>query len=289
MTHEEDHIALVDLDGTVADCDGALKEAMEILRSPNEPSYADRYTDGTEPAYIEARRKMVQRQPGFWRNLKKLPLGFEVVDELRKAGFQLHVLSKGPRKNGAAWGEKLEWSIEHLPDATVTVTGNKSISYGRVLFDDFPPYFLAWLKVHPRGLVICLAHPWNEKFKKGGTEANPNVVRYDGSDVIELREAIIRGSASTSSSAASGWAIPSCRSRRVKRTTRSLMRAITKRCSISSQNTRPKDDDDGQAEDAQLDLLDRDVERSVECRRLEGRLVEHDADLDPRSRSGEGG
>ena len=192
MTHEEDHIALVDLDGTVADCDGALKEAMETLCSPGEPAYADRYTDGTEPSYIEARRKMVQRQPGFWRNLKKIPLGFEVVEELRKTGFQLHVLSKGPRKNGSAWGEKLEWSIEHLPDATVTVTGDKSISYGRVLFDDFPPYFLAWLKVHPRGLVICLAHPWNKEFEKGGSKAHPNVIRYDGTDVLELREALVR-------------------------------------------------------------------------------------------------
>lgn len=192
MTHEEDHIALVDLDGTVADCDGALRDAMQTLRSPGEPAYADRYQGSAEPPYIEARRKMVQRQPGFWRNLKKIPLGFEVVDELRKTGFQLHVLSKGPRKNGSAWGEKLEWSIEHLPDATVTVTGDKSISYGRVLFDDFPPYFLAWLKVHPRGLVICLAHPWNEEFKKGGAQAQPNVIRYDGSDVIELREALVR-------------------------------------------------------------------------------------------------
>jgi 5'(3')-deoxyribonucleotidase len=189
---KSDPIALIDLDSTVADYDKALREVMRSLEAPNEPAYADRYTNGAEPAYIEARRKLVQRQPGFWRNLEKIPLGFEVVDELRRAGFKLHVLTKGPQKNGAAWGEKLEWSREHLPDATVTVTGDKSIVYGRVLVDDFPPYFLAWLANRPRGLVISVAHPWNEGFKKDGAQAHPNVLRYDGTDVIELREALRR-------------------------------------------------------------------------------------------------
>jgi len=192
MAGHADHIALVDLDSTVADYDKALREAMRSIEAPNEPSYADRYTGGTEPAYIEARRKLIQQKPGFWRNLEKIPLGFQVVDELRKTGFMLHVLTKGPQKNGAAWGEKLDWSREHLPDATVTVTGDKSIVYGRVLFDDFPPYFLAWLANRPRGLVVCVAHAWNEGFKKGGAEAHPNVIRYDGTDVIELREALRR-------------------------------------------------------------------------------------------------
>ena len=194
MTTEpkSDAIALVDLDSTVADYDKALRKEMRALEAPNEPSYADRYSNGFEPAYIEARRKLIQQKPGFWRNLERIPLGFEVVDELRKIGFSLHVLTKGPQKNGAAWGEKLEWSREHLPDATVTVTGDKSIVYGRVLVDDFPPYFLSWLANRPRGLVISVAHPWNEGFKKDGAQAHPNVVRYDGTDVIELREALRR-------------------------------------------------------------------------------------------------
>jgi len=187
-----DHIALIDLDGTVADYDKALSAAMRNLQSPNEPPYGDRYTGGVEPSYVEARRKMIQSQPGFWKNLERLARGFEVVDELRKLDFKLHVLTKGPQKLASAWSEKLEWSLLHLTDATVTVTGDKSIVYGRVLFDDFPPYFTAWLKNRPRGLVVCLAHPWNEGFKKGGSQAHPNVIRYDGTDIIELREALRR-------------------------------------------------------------------------------------------------
>ena len=64
--------------------------------------------------------------------------------------------------------------------------------YGRVLFDDWPPYFEKWLAVRPRGLVVCLAHPWNAAFAKGGPKEHPNVVRYDGSDVLELRYALER-------------------------------------------------------------------------------------------------
>ncbi len=68
MSH--DNIALIDLDGIVADCDGALREQQALLRSPDEPPFQDRYSGGgEEPAYIEARRKLIQRQPGFWRNL----------------------------------------------------------------------------------------------------------------------------------------------------------------------------------------------------------------------------
>jgi 5'(3')-deoxyribonucleotidase len=189
---KDDSVALIDLDGTVADYDKALKAAMLTLQSPGEQPYGDRYTGGTEPPYVEARRKMIQRQPGFWANLDRLPLGFEVVDELRQLGFGLHVLTKGPQSNSGAWAEKLDWSRKHLPDATVTVTGDKSLVYGRVLFDDFPPYFTKWLAVRPRGLVICLAHPWNEGFAKGGPQAHPNVIRYDGTDGIELREALRR-------------------------------------------------------------------------------------------------
>lgn len=192
---DADRWALIDLDGTVADYDAGLTEAMRAIQSPDEVPYANRYEEGgvrREIPHVEARRKLIQRQPGFWRSLKKLPLGFEVVDELRKLGFGLHVLTKGPTTTPSAWSEKVEWCRENLPDAIITVTGDKSFVYGRVLFDDFPPYFEKWLAVRPRGLVVCVAHPWNTEYAEGGAKANPNVLRYDGTNKDELRTRLAR-------------------------------------------------------------------------------------------------
>jgi hypothetical protein len=182
-----DRIALIDLDGSVADYDKIMTEWQNKLKSPEEPPYEGRFNQLEQP-HIEARRKLVQNLPGFWRTLPRIDLGFDVVRELRDITFDLHVLTKGPTSSPIAWGEKVQWCQEHLPDASVTVSGDKSLVYGRVLFDDFPPYFTAWLRVRPRGLVVCLAHPWNEEYKVGGGLHHPQVFRYDGTNRSELRE-----------------------------------------------------------------------------------------------------
>jgi 5'-nucleotidase len=179
----DDKVALIDLDGTVADYDGAMTKAMRELSAPGEQECVGW---GDVPPYIEARRSLIKRQPGFWRNLPRLELGFDIVDELRKLGFALHVLTKGPRAAKNAWTEKAEWCEQHLPDAAITVSQDKSLVYGRVLVDDFPPYFTGWLKNRPRGLVICVAHVWNQGFD------SERVFRYDGTNRFALRELLSR-------------------------------------------------------------------------------------------------
>jgi 5'-nucleotidase len=178
---KDDRVALIDLDGTVADYDGAMQRELEKLRAPEEP--AVRY-ERDPPVHIENRSRLIRRQPGFWRELARIPLGFEVVDELRELGFMLHVLTAGPKSSMSAWTEKAEWCREHLPDAFVTVTQDKSLVYGRVLVDDWPPYFEKWLAVRPRGLVIAVAHEWNAHV------THPSVLRYTGKNRAELRAAL---------------------------------------------------------------------------------------------------
>lgn len=181
MTPDDDAVALIDLDGSTADFDWAMAEELEKLRGPDEPPLGN-YRPA--PSHIVARQRLIKKMPGFWRNLPPLQLGFDVVGILRELEFQLVVLSKGPRKNSTAWAEKAEWVIENIPDASITITENKSLTYGRALVDDWPEYYLPWLEVRPRGIVVAVAQSWNEG------ETHPRVVRYDGTNLKQVRDAL---------------------------------------------------------------------------------------------------
>jgi 5'-nucleotidase len=169
-----DPIALIDMDGTICDFDAAMRDQLLVLMGPlealaigdNIPIY-----DDTIP-YLKARRDLVKRQPGFWRNLPPIPEGFAVLERMRKVGFNINILTKGPHNTTSAWSEKVDWCRQYVPDAQVTITETKSIVYGRVLFDDWPSYIKGWLEWRPRGLVVMLDSVWNRDFE------HPNVFRY---------------------------------------------------------------------------------------------------------------
>lgn len=138
-----------------------------------------------------ARMDLVTRSPGWWRGLERLEGNFEIVEMMRELDFDLHVLTKGPWSKGRAWMEKVEWCRAHLPDAEVHITGSKTgkgMVYGKLLFDDYPPYVMSWLEWRPRGLVVLPAHPWNEGF------THPNAIRWDGTPDRrrEIRARLIR-------------------------------------------------------------------------------------------------
>lgn len=170
-------IALFDLDGTLADYDAAMRRDLEPLRSPGELSDFGMYTP-----WNEARRQVVQSQPGWFRNLDPYKPGFEILGIARELKFDLHVVTKGPSKTPSAWTQKLEWCMQHVPDAKVHVVSDKSLVYGRVLVDDWPPYIERWLEWRPRGLVVMPAHLWNVD----AFGFNANVIRYDG-NLLEVR------------------------------------------------------------------------------------------------------
>lgn len=187
MRRHDPRWALLDLDSSLADYASAMQAQMRLLQAPGEAPYMGRDPSERELPHLEARRKLIQRVSGFWRNLKRIEAGFALVEVMRQVGFPLHVLTKGPASAPNAWSEKLEWAQEHLPGAAVTLSDDKSMVYGRVLYDDFAPYFEPWLQHRPRGLVICLAQPWNADYAPGGPKARPQVLRYDGSNLAEAR------------------------------------------------------------------------------------------------------
>jgi 5'-nucleotidase len=179
-------IALFDLDGTLADFDGGIEEGMQALASPAEleagPLIWFPREQATEPKHIKARRRLIKRQPGFWRELKQLPLGMALFQEALRLKFVIDILTKAPRKNAPAWTEKVEWCEKNLPmenedhEIGINLVTNKGRFYGRMLTDDYPPYIVKWLEHRPRGTVIMPALPWNEGF------SHPQVLRVTNTE-----------------------------------------------------------------------------------------------------------
>lgn len=180
-------IALFDMDGTLADYDGQLLKDLKKISSPYEPPITGDKDIHSIGGYIESRRHMITSQVGWWLNLKKFQLGFDILELCKEVGFQIVILTKGPSTKFSAWSEKVEWCNKHLKEYIkgVTITNDKGLVYGRVLVDDYPDYITSWLKHRPRGLVIMPAHDFNKNFK------HPNVVRYDGTNLDEVRKRLL--------------------------------------------------------------------------------------------------
>jgi hypothetical protein len=178
-----EQIGLFDLDGSLADYEGAMKGQLELLKSPGEPEI-DLWSE--EP-YMEARRDLIARQPYFWSALKPLAGGFEILKMAESIGFRNEIVTKGPRTKSRAWMEKLDWCANYLPPKTdVHITLNKSRLWGKFLYDDFPDYMEDWLKWHPRGLGIMPLLPRNADFK------HPRCLHWDGTNHEQIRDALVK-------------------------------------------------------------------------------------------------
>ncbi len=183
---EIENIALFNLDGTLCDYDGALIAALNKLRHPSEPPAEKRIRD-KEPPYIEARRNLITSSESWWANLPKFQLGFDIWKIAEELEYRRMILTQGPRGNPSAWSEKKQWIDKNLgPDTDMTITRDKGLVYGRVLVDDYPGYITKWLEWRKRGLVIMPAGKDNKNFK------HPQVIRYDGSNLKQVREAMLK-------------------------------------------------------------------------------------------------
>ena len=179
---KEKPIALIDMDGTVADYDGQLARDMNLIASPGEKPFESLGWKRDEfPAYIQERMRLIKAQDMWWEKIPVLPSGMHIVRILETMGFNLHVLTQGPKRNANAWSQKTKWVLKNLPMETpITITRDKGLVYGKILVDDWPEYVERWLRWRPRGKVIMVAHPWNEDFK------HPNAIRYRGAIDEEL-------------------------------------------------------------------------------------------------------
>ena len=186
MVNDQADIALIDLDGTLADYDKAMYKSLLAIHSEYEPPLDVEHMHDLPPAY-DARRDLIKRVPGWWLDLEQFKLGFDVLDEVHALGFELHILTKGPRRVSQGWKEKVEWCNENIQyEVQIAIVSMKEYTYGKLLVDDFPPYCNAWLHRRPRGYVIAPAHSYNtlDKFDES---VRARVLRYDGTNLEEVR------------------------------------------------------------------------------------------------------
>jgi len=185
MIREAQNIALFDMDGTLCDHDKALKKDMEKLKGPKE-NLPEVFLGQDTPPYLRERIELIRKQPGWWENLDKFKLGFDILNVAKKLGFEIYILTKGPSSKPNAWKEKVDWIRKNVEKAKITITEDKGLVYGKVLVDDYPHYIEAWLKHRPRGLVIMPIHSYNQNYN------HPRVIRYDGKNLSQIKTALKR-------------------------------------------------------------------------------------------------
>lgn len=173
-------VALFDLDGTLADYDTALERDLKATLS--EEDYANWRVNQEKPR-IKRLIRLIRSQPDWWVNLAQLKDGFEVLQIARDLMFSINILTKGPYNHPNSWTEKVAWCRKNVPDASITITEDKSLVYGKLLVDDWPDYVTSWLEFRPRGLVILPDRPWNQ-----GLE-HPQIIRYKN-NLPEIRKAL---------------------------------------------------------------------------------------------------
>lgn len=180
MEERKGLVALFDLDGTLADYDSALDRDIRQCLPPD--SDIDWRINQDKP-YIKNLIKLIRSQPDWWLNLNSLQDGFLLLNLFREYRFNINILTKGPFNHSNSWSEKVDWCRSRVPDASITITENKSLVYGKVLVDDWPSYVEGWLAFRPRGLAILPDRPWNQ-----GLE-HPQIIRYKD-NLPEIRAAI---------------------------------------------------------------------------------------------------
>lgn len=184
MEMENDLIALYDMDGTLFDYEGQLKKDLALLRSPGEKEIDFNFNNN--PEYLENRMKLIKSSESWWENLPPIDAIHEFFAITKELGYRNVILTQGPKNNPSAWSGKKKCIDKHFGyDLDITLTRDKGLVYGKVLFDDFPDYILKWLKWRKNGLVIMPGNKSNEGF------THQQVIRYDGKNFEEVENALI--------------------------------------------------------------------------------------------------
>lgn len=156
-------VALIDLDGTLADFHAAMARDMAKLLSPEDrATFAIEEYDGIP--HLKERADLIKHQPGWWLNLEPIAQGFRVLDMLVDLDYKLHICTRASINNPRCWMEKVQWVNRYMVSYKhkMTITQDKALMRGAVLMDDWPSYVEPWLKASSNGLVILPNRSWNQ-------------------------------------------------------------------------------------------------------------------------------
>ena len=172
------------MDGTLCDYNGGLAESFNLIAHDSEKEYtSDDFSNfKDEPYWMRNRRRFITSNKDWWINLASLDAGMWIFMKSLKLGYRPVICSKGPFDKPEAWSGKVIWCRQCLPvaDVAITITEDKSLIYGAILVDDWPPYIKAWLKVRPRGIVIMPAHKYNKDFQ------HKSVIRFSNTRADQI-------------------------------------------------------------------------------------------------------
>jgi len=90
-----ENIALVDMDGTLADFRGALDRDLRARLGDD--------LEKLSPKTLQQVEYLIRGQGGWYRNLKPLPLGFALVKMLQSIGFRIMIMTKSSKEAKNAW------------------------------------------------------------------------------------------------------------------------------------------------------------------------------------------
>ena len=137
----ERKVVLVDMDGVLADFDGATNRHLESLGINVRPRDSFYYrADYTDPREVEIINELHASQ-GFFRNLKPIDGAIGGWNKIEALGYEPRICSSPLRTNERCNDEKLEWIERHLGSRAVdlaVIDSRKELYEGVALIDDRP-------------------------------------------------------------------------------------------------------------------------------------------------------
>lgn len=204
----------IDMDGVLADFVGsaikAVKEEWGIDLSYDEIKefrFANTVKRKQREMGLEvlSNQKIYNRimRDGTFENLKPMPGAVEVVHELVEKGHEITILTKALSIH--RWDEKRRKTVDSTISEKLNWLWNhfKKIPYNVIMVSDMEAKLLVNTHIivdddpraleHPTAISICVAHPWNEEFRRQQKDMQQSISSmFELPDVVELAESTLQ-------------------------------------------------------------------------------------------------